>query len=62
LELVRTVWNTSRDTVGGAILYGAEFCAVYLLLLRFGSRQQCREVVHLLPGRSYLERWLALGT
>jgi hypothetical protein len=38
------------------------FSVIYVLLIRLTSRQQCREIVSFLPGRSYLERWLVLGT
>ena len=63
LELLRNLLGSfSRETVGGAILYGLVFSMIYVLLLRLTARQQCREVVSLLPGRSRLERWLVLGT
>jgi O-antigen/teichoic acid export membrane protein len=62
LELARNLVSFSRETVGGAILYGTAYCAIYALLLRVTSGQQCREVVGLLPGRIYLQRWLLLGT
>jgi O-antigen/teichoic acid export membrane protein len=52
----------SRESAAGAVLYAAAFSLIYILLLRLTSRQQCREVVSYLPGRSYLERWLVLGT
>jgi O-antigen/teichoic acid export membrane protein len=61
LEAIRTWLGLSRGTVGGAVLYGAAFCLIYVLLLRLTSRQQCREFVDFLPGRSYLQRWLVLG-
>jgi O-antigen/teichoic acid export membrane protein len=62
MESLRALLGFSTESVGGAILYGAAFSAIYLLLIRLTSRQQCREIVSFLPGRSYLERWLVLGT
>ena len=62
LELVWSFLNLSRASVGGAVLYGAVFCVLYVFLLRLISRKQCREFVSFLPGRAYLERWLVLGT
>jgi hypothetical protein len=62
VEAVRGFLNISRQTLGGAVVYGALFSVGYVVLLRLTSRQQCREVVSFLPGRSHLERWLVLGT
>lgn len=61
LDLVRSFLNLSRETMGGAILYGTLFGILYMVLLRLTTEQQCREVVSLLPGSRYLQRWLVLG-
>jgi hypothetical protein len=62
LELLRGLLAIPLNTIGEAVVYGAVFCVLYALQLRVLCAQQCREVVRYLPGRSYLQRWLVLGT
>jgi polysaccharide transporter, PST family len=62
LELLRGLLAIPLNTLGEAVVYGAVFCVLYALQLRVLCAQQCREVVRYLPGRSYLQRWLVLGT
>jgi O-antigen/teichoic acid export membrane protein len=50
------------ERLPAAILYAALFCAIYGLILRLTSRELCLELVHLLPGCNYLQRWLLLGS
>ena len=50
----------SRHVLPGAILYGALFSTIYVVLLRLVSGRQCREVVRFLPGHNYLQRLLLL--
>ena len=60
VEFVRPYLDISKETVLGGLSYGALFFLIYLLLLRLTSKRQCREVVHYIPGSSYLQRWLVL--
>jgi hypothetical protein len=60
LEFLGPYLRFSPETLRGAVLYGTLFGLIYVLVLRLTSRRMCSEVVRLLPGRAYLQRWLVL--